>query len=220
MHLEITAPLGVLGVARTSLPENTRVEFERTASVPGGSSPSSLVSGDGIESAVAMFRESPAIGDVSLVTETADGRVYRLTWGDGLPELIECVQDTAGTVLSAAAVDDSWTFELRFPDQNAASRFYTRYDDPDYPITIHKTSPYGPSQRAQGETLTAEQRDVLVRAVEAGYFEVPRRTTLVELANEVDISDTAVSQRLRRGLSNILRDATPRAPVRSDHRDD
>jgi len=52
-----------------------------------------------------------------------------------------------------------------------------------------------------------DQRDALSRAVAAGYFEVPRRTTLVELADELDISDTAVSQRIRRGMANVLQDS-------------
>lgn len=199
------------------MPKRTQVEFERTASIPGLCSPSLLISGDGVKSVVATFRESPVITDVSFVTDTAEGGLYRLTWGEPLPEFIERVQDADGTILSAIAVDESWTIDLRFPNQNAASRFYTRYDDPDNPITIHKTSSTGSSQ-SRGEVLTAEQRVALKRAVETGYFEVPRQTNLAELANEMGISDSAVSQRLRRGLSNILQAAPQQARKQSNLR--
>lgn len=204
MYLEITAPLGILGVTHSTLPERTRVEFERTASIPGPSSPWLLISGSGVESAVADIRNNRAIDEVLLVAETDDGCIYRLRGVEARSGFVEGVRDTAGIVLSAIAEDESWTFDIRFPNHNAASRFYTQYDDPDHPITIQKSSPSVPA-RSRGEMLTNEQRDALARALEAGYFEVPRETTLIELADEIGISDSAVSQRLRRGLANLLR---------------
>lgn len=204
MYLEITAPLGILGVTHSTLPEQTRVEFERTASIPGPSSPWLLISGSGVESAVADIRNNRAIDEVLPVAETDDWCLYRLRGVEVRSGFVEGVRDTAGIVLSAIAEDESWTFDIRFPNHNAASRFYTQYDDPDHPITIQKSSPLVPA-RSRGEVLTSEQRDALARALEAGYFEVPRETTLIELADEIGISDSAVSQRLRRGLANLLR---------------
>lgn len=206
--VELTVPLGALGLTRAhTLPERTRIEFERTASVCGCGSPSIWISGDRVEAAVAVVRESPLIEDCTLLGETGDGSVYQLTWDETLPGLIEHVRETDGAILSAIAVDDTWTVELRFPDRVTAAHFYSHYDDPDHPITIRSTSSSGTAQQARRDLLTAEQRDALGRAIDAGYFDVPRKTTLVELARELDVSDTAVSQRLRRGLSSILRGA-------------
>jgi predicted DNA binding protein len=44
-------------------------------------------------------------------------------------------------------------------------------------------------------------------AVERGYFDVPRKTTLEELADELDISRQALSEHVRRGTEKILRRA-------------
>lgn len=222
LFLKITAPLGVLGGARSTLPERTEIEFESTASTPGRSISSLHVSGTGIEHAITGFRDNPFVDDVSFVTETVDGQIYQLTWGDTLPDLIEQIRDADGTILTAVAEDDTWTFELRFPEPAAASRFYSRYDDPNRPITIHRTSPNESSQRVPRDVLTPKQRDALVRAVAAGYFEIPRRTTLVKLADDLGVSDSAASQRLRRGLLSILRDPTfpPIATTRSVLDDD
>jgi predicted DNA binding protein len=41
--------------------------------------------------------------------------------------------------------------------------------------------------------------------VEEGYFDVPCRVTMADLAAEFDISNQAASERLRRGLSNTFR---------------
>lgn len=44
--------------------------------------------------------------------------------------------------------------------------------------------------------LTQKQRQAAVRALAAGYYELPRETTLEELAVELGISKSALSQRL------------------------
>lgn len=46
------------------------------------------------------------------------------------------------------------------------------------------------------QEVTAKQREAAVEAVTAGYYETPRETTLEALAAELDISKSALSQRL------------------------
>lgn len=45
-------------------------------------------------------------------------------------------------------------------------------------------------------SLTETQRQTAMKAVEAGYYERPRETSVGELAAEMDISESAMSQRL------------------------
>jgi predicted DNA binding protein len=49
-----------------------------------------------------------------------------------------------------------------------------------------------------------EQQIALV-ALERGYFDVPRRTPLAELADELGMGDVELSRRLRRGVAAIAR---------------
>lgn len=53
--------------------------------------------------------------------------------------------------------------------------------------------------------LTASQWKTLALAVERGYYDIPRRCTTAELADELDISAQAVTERLRRGITNLTR---------------
>ena len=208
MWIKIPAPVGVLGlVDGQPLPEGTKLEFERTASVLDGGSPSLVVSGDDAAAVVRSIRERPTIEDTTISGDTDDEVIVRLNWDAIVPNLLECMRENDGTVLSAIAQNDVWTFDIRFPSRDAASRFYTGYDDDTYPITIRRMNQQGAPYQASNGQVTAEQREALSRAVAAGYFEVPRRTKLVDLAGELGISDTAVSQRLRRGLSTVLLDS-------------
>ncbi len=55
------------------------------------------------------------------------------------------------------------------------------------------------------EMLTQRQRDALLHAVTAGYFDVPRRVQLKHLADEMDMSEGALSELLRRAEGRVLR---------------
>lgn len=207
MLMEITVPLGVLGITDDQhLPEGTSLEFERIASVSGCGSPSLVVSGADVTAVVRSIQGRSTVEDVEVVSENGDKTVVRLRWDGAVPDILERVRENDGTVLSGVAQNGVWTFELRFTNQASGSRFYTQYDDPDNPLTVRRVNPQRNGHRIPLDRLTPEQRDALSRAAKRGYFEVPRRTTLQELAGQLDISDTAVSQRLRRGIMNLLED--------------
>ena len=68
--------------------------------------------------------------------------------------------------------------------------------------------------RAQGADSTAEidisdittkQRRTLETALEAGYYETPRETSLSELAEDLSISESAVSQRLNAAETKLVK---------------
>lgn len=64
---------------------------------------------------------------------------------------------------------------------------------------------YNPSKPEVGPWygLTAPQREALLLAVHRGYYNIPRQCTTVELAEQLDISDQAVTERLRRAIVTL-----------------
>lgn len=53
-------------------------------------------------------------------------------------------------------------------------------------------------------SLSAVEEETLVAAVQGGYFESPRQTTLGDLADDFDISKPALSKNLRRSQQKVL----------------
>lgn len=51
---------------------------------------------------------------------------------------------------------------------------------------------------------SVRQREVIIAAIEAGYFETPRGITLEELGRRLGVSKAAASETMRRGLKKIL----------------
>jgi hypothetical protein len=201
VYFQMSAPLGALGI--DNLPPDTTVEFERTAALVDAGTPSVVVEGADPTGAAAAFRRAPFVDGVTRAGESEGRTVYRVQTAGDPPPLVAALGETDCTVLSADAAD-RLSLELRFPDRDSASRFY---DSCDGSLDVDRSAPFGLAGQAERGVLTDLQAETLACAVAAGYFDVPRRTTLVELAQELGVSDTAVSQRLRRGVGNVLRTA-------------
>lgn len=65
-------------------------------------------------------------------------------------------------------------------------------------------APRGSSIQVDVESLTPKQWEALELAYEAGYYDQPRSVDLETLADELEISKSAVSQRLRAAEATIV----------------
>lgn len=63
------------------------------------------------------------------------------------------------------------------------------------------------SARVNFDNLTEKQRNTLEIALEMGYYERPRKADLTDLSDQIDISKSAVSQRLRTAEAKLIKDA-------------
>lgn len=112
-----------------------------------------------------------------------------------------------GQFLAAEPTRRGWTVEIQFPDRNAVSAYVDRCEDGGRNPTILKlrqSAEADPSQAGPTYPVTESQRELLLLALERGYFEVPRRTTLESISGELSISSQAASERLRRGLNPLV----------------
>jgi glycosyltransferase involved in cell wall biosynthesis len=118
---------------------------------------------------------------------------------------VDLVLNHEGTILEAEGQTDEWQLKVRFADREQLGQFHGHFQAKG---KVEMTQLLSPSQPHTGEfDLTVKQREALVAAYEAGYYEVPRETTASELADEFDISQQAFSQRLDRGTANFIENA-------------
>jgi predicted DNA binding protein len=146
----------------------------------------------------------PAVIDVELVS-THDGEVlYALDWDFSGDTFFEGLIEAGANLLEARGVAETWSFELRFPSHADLSSFQEHCTGHDIPIDVQRL--YNPTKPDAGPWygLTSVQRAALARAVEAGYYSIPRRMSTNELAAEYGVSDQAVTERLRRGIQNLV----------------
>lgn len=181
--METLVPLGEETIPFVRLHDDGRDIFERTV------------------------RADDRVRDMELVSENGDQCLYALDWDVSEDAFFAAIQESEGHVLDATGTTDRWQFQLWFPDHDHLSSFDARLDDVSIPFEV--SGIYNPTKPDAGPWfgLTKPQRDTLVRAVEAGYYSIPRRISTNELAKEFDISDQAVTERLRRAVATLTTNA-------------
>lgn len=162
------------------------------------------VPNDDADAVDGALRQSPLIEEVQIVDHVEAETLFRVDWSSEVNGLIDVIEASDAVLLEAEGLGDDWSFRMRFPDHQDLSAFYRQCTDRGFtPELDEVNNPFGSSEE-NGVRITEPQREALMAALDMGYFAVPREVTLEELAAELGISDTAFSQRLRRGLTALL----------------
>lgn len=191
-----------LGEFLAGYPDVT-VELERFVPV-GGSAHYLWLGGAGCHALVDDLSDEPSVREVVLVDELLDRLLVRVDWDGVESPLFLLSGDVDATVTAVRWTGDRWEVSLQFPDQVALATFHDRAGAVDTLLELQETHELEAVTDDTGYGLTDTQRETLDVAFEAGYFEVPRHVTLTELADRLGVSEQAVSERLRRGLSSLL----------------
>ncbi|MFC4542805.1 bacterio-opsin activator domain-containing protein [Halosolutus amylolyticus] len=188
-------------------PPHMRIELERI--VPTGTSvvPFLWVTGDDFETFEQKVTAHEFVDDILALDKVEDSTLYRVRWRGRHNDLIQGITEADGTILEGYA-DDKWYFRLRFPDHDALSRFHNFCTD--LGISIHIVRTYTETDRTESVKqfdLSQEQREALIVGLRMGYFDTPSEANLDELADELEISQQATSDRIRRGTKQVLTEA-------------
>ncbi len=150
------------------------------------------------------IRKHPSVKNITTVNTHDDEALYALDWQESDDTFIGGIRMVDGHLLEATGDPETWGFEIRFPTHDAVSTFQEYCHETDIPLDIKRI--FNPTKPDAGPWygLTASQREMLIRATESGYYSIPRQTSTKSLAEEFEISDQAVTERLRRGISTLV----------------
>jgi hypothetical protein len=182
--------------------EETRVELERVVPTEESRFPHLWAYGGDREVFERALDDDATVEDFSLLDELDGRRLYRVEWSVDESLTVEGFSDSDVSVLSATGSQKAWRLKLRFTDAEELSKFHSRCLDQSVEVTLERL--YDPIVESSRSQLTSIQRETLRLAYEEGYFDIPRQTTLVELGEELGISDQSVSERLRRAQTNLV----------------
>lgn len=201
-HLRIPAESFELGRILSVEPGGT-VELENMVPLGEKAVPFFSVSDDVRESFEDSVKNHPSVGTILEVTRHDSERLYSLDWNVGRDVFFQGVLELDGQLLSATGTASTWEFEIRFPTHEALSEFQEYCSNAH--ITLEVGRIYNPVRPGTGMWYgaTQAQRKTLMRAVQGGYYSIPRQMSTQELANELDISDQAVTERLRRAIVTL-----------------
>lgn len=186
-------------------PAEMQVDLERILMDDQTLFPYFWADGDRYDRFEAALRDTGAISDVTLLDGTCDRNLYRGVCDPAADTFAGGIVEHDVLLLYASGDDEAWSFQMRFPDTRDLSDFQTFVVDR-AGVSLRLEHIYNPVDRAPGieSKLTPRQRETLLTAHEEGYFDIPRKITLVDLAGQLGVSDQAVSERLRRGESKLI----------------
>ncbi|MFC6906019.1 helix-turn-helix domain-containing protein [Halalkalicoccus tibetensis] len=147
----------------------------------------------------------PSVEEFSALAETGEDRLYQLRWATGVEHVLYLILKKGGGIRNASihTNDDAWTVQLLCPARDMSSEIYEFCEDNDLSLTVDAIYDLD-GNRGSGHGLTKRQYESLLEADEMGYYDVPRHITLSELAERLDVSHQALSERLRRGHGALV----------------
>lgn len=193
-----------LGVPISANP-GIKVRLQRVIPVCDTFIPYLWVSDEDIRTIRSALHNERDIEGFTILDTLDDEALVRVDWNEQLDGFLVALTESRATMLEGIGEAGSWRFQLRFDDHDQLTEFYRHCTDHGIQVDIENVqNPRVPNKSGSKFDLTDTQREALHYAFEQGYFAVPRETKLVELAEQLGISDSAVSQRLRRGIDKIL----------------
>ena len=182
-----------------------RVQLEQLVPIKQDHVPHVWATGQGLEQFERHLCSSEIVEHVEALTRVGDSVLYSVEWHADEEPFLNGISDSNGTIIEGHG-NTEWSFTVQFEGQDDLTRFHQFYQAQDFPLHVDRIYEPGEKSRNKHELgLTPEQRETLVLAVENGYFSVPRETKLDQLAEKLNITRQATSQRIRRGVETALR---------------
>jgi predicted DNA binding protein len=121
------------------------------------------------------------------------------------------VTEHGGFALDAQQHDGGWVERWQLPDRESFQSVWQYALDRSFQFDIIKINQIPDSSGSNMFGMTDKQRETIAYAYNNGYFGDPSEITLEEIADDLGISTTAVSGRIRRGIEKMVESTIPEA---------
>lgn len=151
----------------------------------------------------AAFADDDSVGEFVCLEDMGGEYLYRMEWVYKIRALTQLLVEGESTILSARGRSDVWDFRILFPNRDSLSTTYEFCKSTDVELDVQNI--YELDQTRNGRYgLTPGQYEILLLALDRGYYDIPRRIDIRGLADELEISHQAASERLRRGHQTFI----------------
>jgi len=162
------------------------------------------VEADDFEAFEAALDADTTVASFSAVAGTEERRTYQIEYSDEAKLVTPVVTAAGGLVAESRSHADGWVLQLQLQDRETLYELDAFAEDADMRFEVLELHEAADGEVESGFGLTEPQVEALVSAYVQGYYDEPREATLETLADLLDISQTAVSGRLRRGSAALI----------------
>ena len=149
------------------------------------------------------MRDDPTVSNPTRIAAFGQRTIYRATVETDLEIVPGRCAEHGLFVFAITSEGRGWTARVHLPDRDALAAVRRLYRDRGVSFRVMQLCDSAVSDDGT-YLLTEDQCELLLLAYEAGYFDVPREITQDDLAERLDVTDSAVSQQLRRAISTLI----------------
>ncbi|OVE84211.1 bacterio-opsin activator [Natronolimnobius baerhuensis] len=158
---------------------------------------------DPFETAVAV---DPTVTNLHWLDTVESQHLYRVDFtavGRNMSTFPMWADDDA-ILLDAQATEGEWRIRMRLPDRATLSKYRDTYINHDCSFALLALYQETAGSDLLEASLSSSQREVLLTAYEAGYFEIPRQISQRELGSQLGMASQSVSEQLRRAIVALI----------------
>lgn len=160
--------------------------------------------GDDLDAVEGALATDHTVDDVTTLGRFEDHRVYRALVDPDAVTVSSVLSDHGVRILDIESAGDAWWLRVQLPDRETLAAFREHCLDRDVTFSVRSLVQPDDSGVDSRTGLSEHQRETLLAAFAAGYYDVPRAVSQEELAEQLGISPSAISQRLRTAVGRLL----------------
>lgn len=148
--------------------------------------------------------DDPTVANSTVIIEAETFRVYRMELLAVEHLVLPKAAELGMRILHAQAGGGGWQAKIEASETEAFHQFREYCTDKDVTFIVARLYRTDDEHGGDKFGVTPAQREALVVAYRAGYFNEPRDASLQDVADRLDISQSAASGRLRRAIKALL----------------
>jgi predicted DNA binding protein len=146
----------------------------------------------------------PSVRDVELIDGGDHQRTYRTRFSEDTLLLSPKLVDRGVQIDGIDRIGDRWRFRIFARDRDTMMAALDEARETCRTFSLDRLYTSIDTDGPESVELTAKQHATLELAYREGYFDVPRDIDLTTLAAQLDVSDSAVSARLRQAVRTLV----------------
>jgi predicted DNA binding protein len=202
-EFRVPAEAFALHATLQALPEIV-VEIDRVVAAEDRLTPYFWIADGEPDEIAAATDDDPSIRNLRRLDEFDETTLYRAEWTENIETLVYAYTNVGATILEATGEADEWILRMRFDDREQLTDFqeYCEREEISFELAQLHEITYPPTGARYG--LTPKQNEALVTAWEMRYFESPHEASLSDVADELGIASSTLSERLRRAHDELI----------------
>ncbi|TYL39515.1 bacterio-opsin activator [Natronococcus pandeyae] len=179
------------------------VRYEYTVSAAEDTSLFVSVFGSEYEAVEQAMEADHTVSNPNRIVTFPNRAIYRVTMESALDPIPPRCAEEGLFVFKITSDKQGWIVRIYLPDRGALVTFRESCQEREISFRVRQLQESNSNDDAT-YFLTEQQHEILLLAYYAGYYDIPRRVSQGDLADQLGISTSAVSQRLRRAVAELV----------------